>query len=88
MRDGVWVLVPFLVGIYGYGFWIVYLLIAKPGAFVELMYRRPCRWWGLKVVLEDEAKLKRRSRFFGIVRGVLVAGHATFVCWAITSGKW
>ncbi len=72
-----------LGAVYGFLFWIVYLLVARPLQFVDLFMRRRYRAWGISITIDDERKLRRRSRTLGWLLAVFFAAHATLVIGAI-----
>ncbi len=68
-----------LVALYTFLFWVVYLFVARPLTFVELFMRRRYRAWGLSVTIDDETKLKRRSRALGLLLAIFFSLHAALV---------
>ncbi|MBI3320903.1 MAG: hypothetical protein HYZ91_01395 [Candidatus Omnitrophica bacterium] len=72
-----------ILAAYGFLFWVVYLLIARPLQYVEWFLRRTYRSWGISMTVDDESKLKRRTRVWGLL--LLVSGivHATLMMGSI-----
>ncbi len=61
-------------------FWHAYLMVARPRRWVDWMYVKPLRWWGLSVTVENEQKLNRKARVMGIffvLFGLLFIGFVT-----------
>ena len=82
MRDKE-VLVLLVCAVYGLLLWMVYLMLARPLMFFDWFIRRTYRSWGISVVVENEKKLRKRSRTLGLLMLVFVMVHATVVIGAI-----
>ena len=56
------------------GYW--YLLLARPKTFVEWFLAKPYRAWGVTVTVTDEEKLRRVTRWLGLVLVMFAVGMA------------
>jgi hypothetical protein len=46
------------------------LMIARPQRWVDWFLRKPYKAWGIAVVIEDEQKLRKWFRVFGLIYAV------------------
>ena len=73
------VMLVLVCGVYGFLFWIAYLLMAQPLRYVELFIRRSYRPLGISVTVNDEGKLRRRTRVLGLLLLAFFITHAILV---------
>lgn len=70
---------------FGFWFWNVYQMLVEPTRWVGWMYGRQLLSMGLRVVIEDERKLRRvtkRLGWFFLVAGLLFIG---IILWDLTT---
>lgn len=84
-----WVLLALLIPIAVYAFlaWSVYLLFKHPVRFIEFFLVRGYRRWGIRIEVEDAARLKHQARVLGWMLLIFLATHATLVFGAIFRAK-
>jgi len=64
MPAGMWV---FFIVFFVFWFYHGYLLLFRPTTWVEWFIRKTWRPFGLAVTIEDQEKLKRRTRLLGLI---------------------
>ncbi len=70
---------------FGFWFWSIYLMLVEPTRWVAWMYGRPLLSLGVKIVIEDEHKLRRvtkRLGWFFLIAGLLFMG---IILWDLTT---
>ena len=55
-----------LVVLLSFLLWNAYMVFVRPRQWMDWMYAKPLKRWGLKVTVEDERKFRRIMKFFGM----------------------
>ncbi len=79
--------VIFLIAFFSFWFYHAYLMLCRPEKWIDWFFRRPWKSFGIAVSIENQDKLRKRTRFLGMIYLVTGILFLVFFSVVIAVGK-